>query len=198
MTESLTNDNLRIELVTLPFATLDYYHFFDDLKINARYTVHRQSKGTFTPMVFDATSTFAVDLRVEKEVEHVQSLLTKAFKDCWEPYVNQALFMDIDSPFIVEFIKGQNLGFQRKDEMDKIRNKIRDGNVWYSLDDTPPITLQSQRIVSYDVNNRDHGSMLDPLNVLNHVTKKILGTVRIDKLFVVSHEITDGYTEKQL
>lgn len=190
---SLTNDNRNVYVTEINSNDHVFLYRFEG---KARYTVHRQNKGTFTPMTFDFSTSFygAKDL---KNQDDVKSRLEKVANTLWRPYLEHVLFMDIDSPFIVEFLKGQNLGFQRKRIMDDIRKIIAEGKIWYSLNDTPPLTLQNQRVVSYDVNNSSHGSMLDPVNVLNHVSNRILQELGIEGVCVSSHVITDGYTEKQ-
>lgn len=146
-----------------------------------RYTVHRQHVGFFTPMVFDLRLIF-----------HVESVMSAGalyhLNRIVEPFVEGALFCNHDSFAIVEFIKGQNFGFNRKEELESIRDAIRRGNVWYSDWQTPPITIQNQRIFVYDLATQ--GSMLDPHNVSKFIANSFLKAVQLDGLSIF---LTGGY-----
>jgi hypothetical protein len=112
-----------------------------------------------------------------------------------EPFVEGALFMNHDSNMIVHFLKGQEAGFNRKDEMQRIHQQVDGtGDFWYSDWETPPITQQSQRIMVYDLEVL--GSMLAPQNAV------LQFLVHVDKLLkrpvpsVYYAAIVAGYTTK--
>lgn len=134
-----------------------------------RYTVHRQFVGFFTPMVFD------VSFRLLQNPEYRNAVKFYMDKIC-EPFVEGALFVNHDSFALVEFLKGQNFGFNRKTLIETIRKTVTTPSetmtpVWYSDWDSPPLTIQNQRLFVYDVDNPQHGSMLDPINAVQFIQR---------------------------
>lgn len=155
-----------------------------------RYVVHRQNKGFFTPVVFDVVFTYV-------EVNGPSDRMTeKTLKDIAEAFVEGALFMNHASNFIVDMLKGQEAGYNRKTVLEGIRKQVEGTNaMWYSDLIVPPPTREGQRIVVYDL---DHfGSMLDPVNAINQVARLVDERLnRVGKNSIVRAEIIAGYAEK--
>lgn len=154
-----------------------------------RYVVHRQYVGFFTPVVFDVSFDY-----IEHRGEHDKTTLI-ALNYIAEAFIEGAIFMNHVSTFIVHMLKGQEAGYNRKEELERIVKKvIGTDSIWYSDWETPSLTQQSQRVVVYDL---DHfGSMLDPVNTVKQVISllsKKLGGPRIVKAQIVA-----GYTQKTL
>lgn len=155
-----------------------------------RYVVHRQHVGFFTPVVFDVLFKWVEldgpeDRSVEVQINHLA-----------EAFVEGAMFMNHTSQFIVDMLKGQEAGFNRKLEKENIVVPLTNSNtIWYSDWQTPPITKQSQRIVIYDLETT--GSMLDPVNVVNNFRNWVQGKFNRASIFQLYFAaIVAGYTEK--
>ena len=141
------------------------------IPLQAQYVVHRQFLGTFTPMVFDADLEVSFDLSLmggrtleDKELS-IDAEITK-LRYLIEPFTNGTLFVDIDSPFMVHLLKGQEAGYYRQDIKEELFRRVKnDSELWFSHHESPYRTLQNQRVVCYDVENPKHGSMLDPRQV---------------------------------
>ena len=134
-----------------------------------RFTVHRQQSGTFTPVCFDVRLEWAIPHKeTERNEESILDNMLFSSGLIFHPFESNTLMVDVDSPFLVELLKGPSLGFNRKEEMDKIREKVKNDEIWFSHDSVPPITTQNQVIMCYDADKEKHGSMLDPVNVINH------------------------------
>ncbi len=154
-----------------------------------RYVVHRQYKGFFTPVVFDTEFRFC-----ENEID--DHTTRNYLYSLAEPFIEGALFMNHDSTFIVDMLKGQEAGFNRKTVLEDIRNQVvKDDKLWYSDWLTPPPTRQSQRIVVYDLDYTL--SMLDPMNVVDSfpewIAKKF---TKFDPAYIHYSSIVSGYTKK--
>jgi hypothetical protein len=154
-----------------------------------RYVVHRQHVGFYTPVVFDVS--FSYWAPFDKPVSTKVALNKIA-----EPFVEGALFMNHESQFIVDMLKGQEAGFNRKDLKDDIVRSIRSINgLWYSDWGVPPVTRQSQRVVIYDMDAT--GSMLDPVNVLTNFPAWVANALgKAEFPYIYGAEIVAGYTEK--
>jgi hypothetical protein len=160
--------------------------FFMEFDLN--YTVHRQFVGKFTPMSFSISYETYYDDSIEPaDIE----IFERKVKRLMSPYTNEALMVDVDSHFFVHLLKGQDQGYNRKDLYDDIFSQVKiDGKIWYSHDQVPPLTIQEQYVVSYDVGDPRHGPMRDPINVVKHLANRIN---EIDSSFIVLKGlITDG------
>lgn len=154
-----------------------------------RYVVHRQHKGFFTPVVFDLALEY-----IEYAGGNDRTSLN-AINVIVEPFIEGALFMDHASPFIVHMLKGQEAGFNRKEELGKIVNNVHNtNNIWYSDWGTPPITQQHQRIMVYDLNV--FGSMLDPVNTVKQFVSLV--TANRGLSIITKATVAAGYTKKTL
>lgn len=156
-----------------------------------RYVVHRQFKGFFTPVVFDVEFGFT-----ESDSDDVST--RNYLYSIAEPFIEGALFMNHTSSFIVDMLKGQEAGFNRKTVLEDIRKEVVDEDkLWYSDWLTPPPTRQSQRIVVYDLDYTL--SMLDPQNVVESfptwIAKKF---PKFNEKHIFSSKIVSGYTEKTI
>lgn len=147
----------------------DYYHdriFAYEGTYQFRYVVHRQNRGFFTPMCFDVHFKW-VEIEGQDDRHTLNTL-----NDLAEPFIEGALFMNHVSPFIVDMLKGQEAGFNRKEVLEAIRDKVEGTDeIWYSDWITPPPTKQNQRIVVYDVDTSC--SMLSPSCVVTHVIHEV-------------------------
>jgi hypothetical protein len=159
-----------------------------ELKYNFNYSVHRQFKGRFTPMSFEVMFSFYSENKLY--VPDIYKFKYKVDK-LLSPYINEALMVDVDSHFFVHMLKGQDQGYNRKDLYDDIINHVKiEGKVWYSHNQIPPLTIQEQHIVSYDVGDPRHGPMRDPTNVVRHLVPRI---EEIDTTVKIYHgQITSG------
>jgi len=170
-------------------------HVISTWSYQFRYTVHRQFVGFFTPMVFDVDFVIAHSPLSASGVK-------KNLEVIIEPFVEGALMVDQDSFVLVEMLKGQQFGFNRTEELQRIRKIIADGGLWYSDWETPPMTIQNHRIFSYD--KEKQASLLDPLETLKLIqyqfevttTAPINRTILRDEAVFISAVITDGYCEK--
>ena len=201
--DSLTNADLILQgssPLTTPNGLIVTKH-------QARFTVHRQSSGTFTPIVFDVSMEWNIEgkISIQETASDISdsilstsdlTKLARIINNEWLPFTKQSLFVDVDSPFLVELLKGPSLGFNRKDEMDKIRAIVAEKEIWNSMNQVPPITTQNQRIVCYDVEEETHGSMLDPANVVFHVASQCIKGY--EGLTLAQATIIDGFVHKQL
>lgn len=165
-----------------------------ELPLEFRYCVHRQFKGTFTPMVFDLMLKY--ELNQDDSGEEITEVMAqRQIRRCVRMWTNSALMVDVDSPFFTPLLKGQESGLNRKTIYDEVFYLVkRGGGFWYSHNQVPPVTVQEQHIVSYDVGNPLHGSMLDPANVAKFVSSLIEDTVAVT---VRSCEIVSGMRDKQ-
>jgi len=159
-----------------------------------RYVVHRQDVGFFTPVVFDVRLKYV-------ELQGGTDFTTKnKLNEYVEPFVEGALFMNHTSQFIVSMLKGQEAGYNRKTTLEDIRKSIVGKNdLWYSDWQVPPPTLQSQRIVIYDMEQT--GSMLDPVNVLKQIPVWVDADLKrsfegTSSIYYAA--ITAGYIEKTI
>src|ERR1044072_3264329 len=155
-----------------------------------RYTVHRQNTGFYTPVVFDVYFEY---VEVNGDTD---KMTQKTLKDIAEAFVEGALFMNHASNFIVDMLKGQEAGYNRKTVLENIRKEVEGTNkMWYSDWIVPPPTREGNRIVVYDL---DHfGSMLDPVNTINQVARLVDERLnRVGKNSITYAKIVSGYTVK--
>lgn len=171
---------------SLPISDFYYSETFQ-----FRYVVHRQSVGFYTPVFFDVRFNFTETDEDSKATRN--GLYTLA-----EPFVEGALFMNHESPFIVDMLKGQEAGFNRKHVLEDIRKQVVDRDLlWYSDQVTPPPTRQSQRIVIYDLAYTL--SMLDPVNVVDSIPEWIKNRFpSFNPAHIFQSEIVAGYTSKTI
>ena len=158
------------------------------MEFDLNYNVHRQFVGKFTPMSFSILYTVYYDDSIEPaDIDIFKRKVTRLMS----PYTNEALMVDVDSHFFVHLLKGQDQGYNRKDLYDDIFKQVKtDGKIWYSHDQVPPLTIQEQYVVSYDVGDERHGPMRDPVNVVKHLTNRI--NERDASFIVLKGLITDG------
>lgn len=154
-----------------------------------RYVVHRQDIGFFTPVVFDVNLYM---FEVDSDSRNAKNTLNMIA----EPFVEGAIFMNHSSQFIVDLLKGQEAGYNRKHLLEAIVDTVSETNaLWYSDWSVPPVTRQSQRVVIYDMEQT--GSMLDPVNVLTNIPAWVAakkGLAAFPNIYRA--EIVAGYTQK--
>lgn len=172
----------------LNFPEPQYHLVEKTLDVQLRYVVHRQFIGFFTPMVFDVRLTYL-------ETSHDSVATLSKISHYFEPFVEGALFMNHTSSFIISMLKGAEAGIQRQDYMTKLR-KLVEGtpDLWYSDWLVPPPTIQSQRIVVYDVETAV--SMLNPVDVITYLVNTVNKALHPKFTFITQASITDGYVEK--
>lgn len=140
------------------------------LIVTLDYCVHRQYVGRFTPIY--SKWNIVIDLDQVPENQRQQVVVTS--RNLFKPYTQQALMVDVDSPFFVMLLKGQEANINRKDQYDRVYSIVKtQGLVWYSHNEVPPITAQEQHVVSYDVGDPRHGSMLSPHNCIEGILARL-------------------------
>ena len=167
-----------------------YEHYHEQYQF--RYVVHRQDVGFYTPVVFDVGLYMYEDSADSRKVKNFMNMIA-------EPFVEGALFMNHTSQFIVDLLKGQEAGYNRKHILEGIREQVEGQNIlWYSDWGIPPLTRQAQRVVIYDMEQT--GSMLDPVNVLTNlpawISAKLGGIADLDNIYRA--EIVAGYTQSTI
>lgn len=184
--ESRVLTNEPITIIDYETALTEYQY---NIALQFRYVVHRQAVGFYTPVVFDVSLDYTENSATDFTTKNC--LLTIA-----EPFIEGALFMNHTSPFIVDMLKGQEAGFNRKTLLEDIQNQVvQQDLLWYSDWGVPPVTRQSQRIVVYDLEYTL--SMLDPQNVVESLP------IWMQKRFphfnpnhIFKAQITAGYSKK--
>lgn len=184
----------NLETPIVVFDKIDELEFHDHFehyheRYQFRYVVHRQDKGFFTPVVFDV----GLYMYESNENEHYAKNI---FNMIAEPFVEGAIFMNHSSQFIVDMLKGQEAGYDRKILLEDIRKGVKARNsLWYSDWTVPPLTRQSQRVVIYDMEHT--GSMLDPVNVLTNIPAWVAAKKGLEAFpNIYRAEIVAGYTVK--
>lgn len=172
----------------------DAYHDLIEKEVTYqfRYVVHRQAVGFYTPVVFDVKFKY---VEIEGETDSKTFGRMNMFA---EPFIEGALFMNHESTFILDLLKGQEAGYNRKEQIEAIRSSVHGtGEFWYSDWMTPPITRQGQRIVVYD---KDCAcSMLEPKNVVNYYMNLVTKSLKRDDIpykTIYYAAIVAGYTER--
>lgn len=193
-TTALSQDNVvEIDCMSINGDNEDYIDTYLDYQF--RYTVHRQFVGFFTPMVYD------VEIVLHHDPAYRLAVIT-AMNSIVEPFVEGALMVDDESFVLTEMLKGQNFGYNRLEELQRIRSIVKTGKVWYSDWENPPLTIQNQRIFVYNVET--HASLLDPVATLNWILIEANGNKTsapiaqdIQTKFRVNRmRLTAGYTQK--
>lgn len=173
----------------------DSYPHLQERTIDAqfRYVVHRQAVGHYTPVVFDVRLYY---VELEGNIGDIST--TNAINRFFEPFVNGALFMNHESPFILDLLKGQEAGYNRKEMIEKIKDEIHGQNhLWYSNWLVPSPTRQNQKVVVYDMDCAC--SMRDPAHVVSFLIELITRYLGRDTLpfhTIYYAAITAGYTQK--
>lgn len=198
--EVFSDEQLELKYLGMGWHLYSYTYKF-------RYTVHRQYVGFFTPMVYDVKFLIAVNPAFKSGVTNMINMIA-------EPFVEGALFVNHTSSILVEFLKGQSLGYNRVALINDIKTQVTtpwisaDSDysftpVWYSDWSTPPLTIQSQRIFVYDVDNPEHGSMLDPINSIHFINRWMIAANKgmrthnyINAGVITGAWIIAGYKEK--
>ena len=160
-----------------------------------RYTVNRQYVGFFTPMFFDVRFTLNISI-LDYYRRPAETLLDRIA----EPFVEGALFVNHSSSMLVEYFKGTNFNINRAEMIQNIRKSVTSPHdlcspVWYSDWAVPISTIQNQRIFVYDVENPQHGSMLDPQNAINFIARWY-DAQGSQTTLLKKGEILGGYTQK--
>lgn len=194
----------RITPLHEPVVILDGEHGFPrdayplvverEVTYQFRYVVHRQMVGFFTPIVFDVKFKY---VELEGETDHNTYSMMNRFA---EPFIEGALFMNHTSTFIVDLLKGQEAGYNRKEMMDQIIKAVHNTDkLWYSDWMVPPITKQGQRVVIYDLDSAC--SMLEPQSVIRHFISTVTKSLNRDTIpykTIYYAAITAGYVEKAI
>jgi hypothetical protein len=154
-----------------------------------RYVVHRQHVGFFTPVVFDVEFSFT-------ENEEDDNTTRNWLYSVAEPFIEGALFMNHTSQFIVDMLKGQEAGYNRKTLLEDIRKSVvNEDKLWYSDWMVPPPTRQNQRVVVYDLEYTL--SLLDPQNVVDSFPEWVSKHfTKFDPKHIFKSRIISGYTQK--